>query len=150
MTQGGMHCSRLGETRNLGWAGLEIVTTTNSQTALSNKKLSCEVHLRTNNLAKKNFAACRLRLNFTDPPAMPPVRGGDDIAAFARRALVTAGPPLASHVLEKRNLSVRGAQGVTLGVIAAYVVGIALLWNLPYVRWVLWPFKVSLTLHRTA
>ena len=34
-------------------------------------------------------------------------------------------------------------QGVTLGVIAAYVVVIALLWNLPYVRWVLWPFKVS-------
>jgi hypothetical protein len=27
-------------------------------------------------------------------------------------------------------------------VIAAYVVVIALLWNLPYVRWVLWPFKV--------
>lgn len=43
------------------------------------------------------------------------------------------------------NLTVRGAQGVTLGVIAAYVVGIAILWNVPYLRYVLWPFKVSLT-----
>jgi hypothetical protein len=37
---------------------------------------------------------------------------------------------------------VNHTQGVTLGVIAAYVVVIALLWNLPYVRWVLWPFKM--------
>lgn len=33
-------------------------------------------------------------------------------------------------------------QGVTLGVIAAYVVIIAILWNVPYVRMILWPFKV--------
>lgn len=33
---------------------------------------------------------------------------------------------------------------MTLGVIAAYVVIIAILWNIPYVRYVLWPFKVSL------
>jgi hypothetical protein len=34
-------------------------------------------------------------------------------------------------------------QQVTLGVIAAYVVGIAILWNVPYLRMILWPFKVS-------
>jgi membrane protein YdbS with pleckstrin-like domain len=28
-------------------------------------------------------------------------------------------------------------------VIAIYVVGIAILWNIPYVHWSLWPFKVS-------
>lgn len=44
--------------------------------------------------------------------------------------------------LAQRDLTVRGAQGVTLGVIAAYVVGIAILWNVPYVKYVLWPFKV--------
>ncbi|KAF4125390.1 hypothetical protein GMORB2_4230 [Geosmithia morbida] len=33
-------------------------------------------------------------------------------------------------------------QKVTLGVIAAYVVGIAILWNVPYLRMVLWPFKM--------
>lgn len=45
-------------------------------------------------------------------------------------------------LLARRDLSVNDAQKVTLGIIAAYVVAIALLWNLPYVRWVLWPFKV--------
>lgn len=47
--------------------------------------------------------------------------------------------------LERRNLQhVNHTQGVTLGVIAAYAVIIAILWNVPYVRMVLWPFKVSL------
>ena len=44
--------------------------------------------------------------------------------------------------LLKRDLTVNHTQAVTLGVMAAYVVVIALLWNLPYVRWSLWPFKV--------
>jgi hypothetical protein len=35
-------------------------------------------------------------------------------------------------------------QAVTLGVIAAYAVGIAILWNVPYLRMILWPFKVRL------
>lgn len=65
------------------------------------------------------------------------------LGKLARRALVGAGPVLAHHHIERRGLSVNHTQGVTLGVIAAYVVVIALLWNLPYVRWVLWPFKVS-------
>ena len=38
-------------------------------------------------------------------------------------------------------------QQVTLGVIAAYAVGIAILWNVPYLRMVLWPFKVSQPSH---
>ena len=54
-----------------------------------------------------------------------------------QRAVDTAG-----HHLLKRDLSVTHTQAVTLGVMAAYVVVIALLWNLPYVRWSLWPFKV--------
>lgn len=49
---------------------------------------------------------------------------------------------LTNHLL-KRDLTVNHTQAVTLGVMAAYVVAIALLWNLPYVRWTLWPFKVS-------
>lgn len=47
-------------------------------------------------------------------------------------------------VLSRRDLTVNDTQKVTLGVIAAYIVGIAILWNVPYVRYVLWPFKVSL------
>jgi hypothetical protein len=65
----------------------------------------------------------------------------------ARRAVVAAGPDIAKlsaqNLLVRRGLSVDSTQGVTLGVIAAYVVVIALLWNLPYLRWSLWPFKVS-------
>jgi hypothetical protein len=81
------------------------------------------------------------------PVALP--RG--DLAKLARRALVTAGPALAQphlHHLSRRALGVNHTQGVTLGVIAAYVVVIALLWNLPYVRWVLWPFKVRIASSR--
>ncbi|KAL2794314.1 peptidase M50B-like-domain-containing protein [Aspergillus keveii] len=44
--------------------------------------------------------------------------------------------------LYKRDLTVNHTQAVTLGVMAAYVVVIALLWNLPYVRYSLWPFKM--------
>jgi hypothetical protein len=51
-------------------------------------------------------------------------------------------------VIGRRNLSVRGAQGVTLGVTAAYVVGIAILWNVrsAYLQYAMWPFKVSLAI----
>ncbi|CAK7273525.1 hypothetical protein SEPCBS119000_005702 [Sporothrix epigloea] len=44
--------------------------------------------------------------------------------------------------LAPRGLTVDYTQKVTLGVLAAYVVIIALLWNIPYVRYVLWPFKM--------
>ncbi|KAJ6186684.1 hypothetical protein N7519_007985 [Penicillium mononematosum] len=48
----------------------------------------------------------------------------------------------APHQLARRDLTVNHTQAVTLGVMGAYVVVIALLWNLPYIRWVLWPFKM--------
>ena len=49
-----------------------------------------------------------------------------------------------SH-LYSRNLShPNHTQAVTLGVIAAYAVAIAILWNVPYLRNILWPFKVCM------
>lgn len=77
------------------------------------------------------------------PPLMPPSDGAA-LGKLARRAFVTVAPALARNHVERRGLTVNHTQGVTLGVIAAYVVVIALLWNLPYVRWVLWPFKVCI------
>ncbi|KAK1770382.1 peptidase M50B-like-domain-containing protein [Phialemonium atrogriseum] len=75
--------------------------------------------------------------------------------AEALRSLVPAWPVAARHavalgvsagarsaLLARRDLTVSHTQKVTLGIIGAYVVVIALLWNLPYVRWVLWPFKM--------
>lgn len=67
-----------------------------------------------------------------------------------RRALSAAAPllvhraaeQLQTRQIEARGLTVSSAQKVTLGVIAGYIVGIALLWNIPYVRYVLWPFKM--------
>jgi hypothetical protein len=63
------------------------------------------------------------------------------------RALMVAAPDIAKisarHVVSSRGLGVNSTQAVTLGVMAAYVVVIALLWNIPYVRYSLWPFKVS-------
>ncbi|KAF9869656.1 hypothetical protein CkaCkLH20_12843 [Colletotrichum karsti] len=59
-----------------------------------------------------------------------------------KRAAVVAGPEIARRALARRDLSVNHTQGVTLGVIAAYVVVIAILWNVPYVKNVLWPFKM--------
>lgn len=78
---------------------------------------------------------------------MAPISATEGVVHAAKRAVVAAGPNLvrlsAQH-LARRGLSVNHTQGVTLGVIVAYTVTIALLWNLPYVRWSLWPFKVSL------
>ena len=52
-----------------------------------------------------------------------------------------------SHGLLRRDLSnPNHTQQVTLGVIGAYVVIIAILWNVPYIRMVLWPFKVCMPL----
>src|SRR6202012_3249563 len=50
--------------------------------------------------------------------------------------------------LHRRNLDVSSTQKVTLGIIAVYVVVIAILWNIPYVSKVLWPFKVGPPLRR--
>ncbi|KAI0121139.1 peptidase M50B-like-domain-containing protein [Xylariales sp. AK1849] len=80
---------------------------------------------------------------------MAPVfeKAGVFAGQLVRSAVVAAGPEVARlasrDVLSRRDLTVSSdAQKVTLGVIAAYVVVIALLWNLPYVRWSLWPFKM--------
>lgn len=66
-----------------------------------------------------------------------------------RRAAIAAAPQIAKmsteHLL-RRSLTVNSTQKVTLGIIAVYVVVIALLWNIPYVRWSLWPFKVCSSL----
>lgn len=75
----------------------------------------------------------------------------DQLVRTARAAVVAAGPGVAHlasrDILYRRDLAVTSdAQKVTLGVIAAYVVAIALLWNLPYIRWSLWPFKVCCSL----
>lgn len=66
------------------------------------------------------------------PSSLPLLPHPDDIAL-----------PLSSdHSLFRRGLSVNSTQKTTVGVIIAFVVIIALLWNLPYVRWSLWPFKM--------
>ncbi|CZR61541.1 uncharacterized protein PAC_11438 [Phialocephala subalpina] len=76
---------------------------------------------------------------------MAPISATEGFLYAAKRTVVAAGPDLArlsAHSLARRSLSVNHTQAVTLGVIAAYTVIIALLWNLPYVRWSLWPFKM--------
>lgn len=75
-------------------------------------------------------------------PALPPSAG-----TLARRTLVAAVPTIVQphvHSLSRRALGVNHTQGVTLGVLGAYIVIIAILWNVPYIRWVLWPFKVRI------
>lgn len=77
---------------------------------------------------------------------MAPVSATSGFLYASKRTVVAAGPDLvrlSAHSLARRSLSVNHTQAITLGVIAAYTVIIALLWNLPYVRWSLWPFKVS-------
>lgn len=68
------------------------------------------------------------------------------LAHIAKGTLATAAPLLArrgiEHLAQKRALTVNDTQKVTLGVIAAYVVVIALLWNIPYIKMILWPFKM--------
>lgn len=65
------------------------------------------------------------------------------------RGVLSAVPRIAlsspAYTVSPRGLSVNKTQSVTLGIIAVYVVVIALLWNIPFVRWSLWPFKVSAT-----
>lgn len=47
------------------------------------------------------------------------------------------------HDFSRRDLSSPNhTQAVTLGVIAGYTVVIAILWNVPYLRMALWPFKM--------
>ncbi|KAK5662968.1 hypothetical protein OQA88_6380 [Cercophora sp. LCS_1] len=66
----------------------------------------------------------------------------DTLLAGARAAAPHVAELSTAALLSRRDLTVNDTQKVTLGVIAAYTVGIAILWNLPYVRWSLWPFKM--------
>ncbi|KAL2197458.1 peptidase M50B-like-domain-containing protein [Corynascus similis CBS 632.67] len=75
------------------------------------------------------------------PPALRPATARS--WRVAAPSVVRASAVTSSTVLlSRRDLTVNDAQKVTLGIIAAYVVGIALLWNLPYIKWILWPFKM--------
>ena len=73
-------------------------------------------------------------------------RAAHVLHGVAKRASLAAAPVVAreaARLARRDSLMVTDTQKVTLGVIAAYVVGIAILWNVPYIRMVLWPFKVS-------
>ena len=67
---------------------------------------------------------------------------------YAKRAVLAAGPEMArmsaQNLVLRRGLSVNHTQGITLGIIVLYIAVIALLWNIPYVKYSLWPFKVLL------
>ncbi|KAJ8292994.1 Nicotinamide riboside kinase [Rhodotorula toruloides] len=58
---------------------------------------------------------------------------------LAIRGLETAS---SGRLVKRASLAPTDTQKVTLGVIAAYAVVITVLWNLPVVRWVLWPWKM--------
>lgn len=72
------------------------------------------------------------------PPSHPRALIRSTLLHSARSAALAAAAP----VLARRGLTVTHTQTVTLGVIVAYVAAIAILWNIPYVRNVLWPFKM--------
>lgn len=59
-----------------------------------------------------------------------------------KRAVALGAASASATLAARAELTVTDTQKVTLGVIAAYVVIIAVLWNVPYVRWSLWPFKM--------
>ncbi|KAL0929646.1 uncharacterized protein CTRU02_215288 [Colletotrichum truncatum] len=72
-------------------------------------------------------------------------RAGSLASQAWKRAAIVALPAISEathHTLARRNLTVNHTQGVTLGIIGAYAVIIAILWNVPYLRQVLWPFKM--------
>jgi hypothetical protein len=58
-------------------------------------------------------------------------------------AALTGSAVETAPLLARRDLTVNHTQAITLGIMAVYVVVIAILWNVPYIRWVLWPFKAS-------
>lgn len=61
---------------------------------------------------------------------------------YAYFAISTASSTSSSTIAPRSLSDVNRTQAITLGVMAVYVVVIAALWNIPYVRYVLWPFKV--------
>lgn len=81
-------------------------------------------------------------LNLISPPSLDRQQG-PAINMPALYAPLERAVEMAPRLIKRSALSVNHTQAVTLGVMAVYVVIIALLWNLPYVRWSLWPFKVN-------
>ncbi|GAA5843024.1 hypothetical protein JCM9279_001832 [Rhodotorula babjevae] len=70
----------------------------------------------------------------------------DSLPVLGKRALA-ASELLAARsthdaAVHRRSLAPNDTQKVTLGVIAAYAVLITVLWNVPVIHWVLWPFKL--------
>jgi hypothetical protein len=67
---------------------------------------------------------------------------------YAKRAVLSTAPSIAQlsaqNLVLRRGLGVNHTQGITLGIIVLYVAVIAVLWNIPYVKYSLWPFKVPL------
>ncbi|KAL1993852.1 hypothetical protein VTN49DRAFT_2521 [Thermomyces lanuginosus] len=61
---------------------------------------------------------------------------------YAYFAISTASSTSSSTIAPRSLSDVNRTQAITLGVMAVYVVVIAALWNIPYVRYVLWPFKM--------
>ncbi|PNH48380.1 hypothetical protein VD0004_g8 [Verticillium dahliae] len=66
----------------------------------------------------------------------------DLLAAAASQDAAAGAPSPHYNTYTRRDLSTNHTQRVTLGVIAAYTVIIALLWNIPYVSYILWPLKM--------
>ena len=86
---------------------------------------------------------CRLIVSALPHAAMPPSVYHARMAPHHPASSASSAAAVAvAHALARRSLSVNHTQAVTLGVMVAYIAVIALLWNLPYVRYVLWPFKV--------
>ncbi|GAA6020620.1 hypothetical protein JCM11491_001121 [Sporobolomyces phaffii] len=54
----------------------------------------------------------------------------------------SGGGGASSELMKRATLEPNHTQSVTLGVIGAYVVVIGVLWNVPVVHWVLWPWKI--------
>lgn len=77
------------------------------------------------------------------PPPAPLLIERLYAGAAADLKLDSRSPLDESHVLAARDLqNPTKTQQITLGVIAVYVVVIAILWNVPYIKKILWPFKV--------
>ena len=70
---------------------------------------------------------------------LPSLFHPDELADSPHASLFARSHPA---TLQTRSLSVNSTQKATLGIIVAYVVVIALLWNIPYIRWILYPFKM--------
>lgn len=75
---------------------------------------------------------------------MAPASHSDTYSAAVEYAAKRGINALARRDLQNPNHT----QQVTLGIIGVYVVVIAILWNVPYVRMVLWPFKVCQNEHK--